>query len=61
MEVTSPLSLHENTNRSQLGFGTHFVELEFEGWEGSPKHFVRAESKPIKIEIKKMTGLRRCK
>ena len=60
MEVTFPLSLQENTNRSQLGFGTHFVELEFEAWEGGTKRFVKVESKSIKIEIKKMTGLTPC-
>jgi hypothetical protein len=61
MEVTFPLSLHENTNRSgELGFGTHFLELVFEGWEGRTKHFVKAESQPIKIEIKRMAGLKPC-
>lgn len=61
MEVTFPLSLHENTNGvGELGFGTHFVELEFEGSEGGTKHFVKAESQPIKVEIKKMTGLMPC-
>jgi hypothetical protein len=61
MAVTFPLSLHENTNRAgELGFGTHFVELEFEGWEGRTKHFVKARSQPIRIEIKKMTGLSPC-
>lgn len=61
MEVTFPLSLQENTNSTQLGFGTHVVELEFEAWEGSEKRFVKAESKPIEIEIKKMTGLTPCR
>jgi hypothetical protein len=61
MEVTFPLSLGENTNRAgDLGFGTHFVELEFEGWDGKTKHFVKAESQPIKVEIKKLTGLTPC-
>jgi len=61
MEVTFPLSLRENTDRAELGFGTHFVELEFAVWDGRTKHSVETESQPIHLEIKKMTGLRPCR
>jgi hypothetical protein len=62
MEITFPLSLHENTNRvGELGFGTHFVELEFEVRDGMTKHFVKTESQPIHLEIKKIAGLKPCR
>jgi hypothetical protein len=61
MEITFPLSLRGDTNRTELGFGTHFVELEFEVRDGMTKHFVKTESQPIHLEIKKIAGLKPCR
>jgi hypothetical protein len=48
MEITFPLSLRAETSHTDLGFGTHFVELEF-------------ELRDVMTEIKNIVSLRACK
>lgn len=61
MEVTFPLSLRENNSRvGELGFGTHIVELDFAVLDSRTKHFVKAKSQPIQVEVKKQTGVKPC-
>jgi len=61
MEITFPLSLRAETSHTDLGFGTHFVEMEFELRDVMTRHFVKRESQPIHPEIKNIVSLRACK
>ena len=61
MEITFPLSLNDNTDRTgDLGFGTHFVQLEFEVWDAAGKHLVKSRSQAIELRIRNMTRLAPC-
>jgi hypothetical protein len=61
MVITFPLSLSENTSRQgDLGFGLHYVELEFEVWNVSEKHFIKVHSQPVEVTIREVRGLKPC-